>query len=666
MVTSVENTAAQAPLIRVEQLGVEFGSHAVLRGIDLAIGRGETLAIIGESGCGKTVLLKTLIGLVQPTRGTVFFDEQDLAHLNERTLTRQRIRFGFVFQQAALFDSMTIAQNVAFPLRQHTRKTAAEIDEIVAARLGEVGLPPTVRFKKPGELSGGMRKRVGLARALALEPEVVLYDEPTTGLDPIMSDVINELILGTPTAPRDERAGDARHELGAEGRRPGRDAVSPGAAEGRRGAGHLRRPARRYGKNPRPPSDAVHPRRGGRAVNGNPAERHLRNAEAMNERIMQFRVGVMILAAILIAAILVLLFKGSSLMQGTYPIYIKFSEAPGVSRDTPVRMDGIRIGRVQEVQFANRERGVIVTAEIDRNRTLYSDDQCRATYSLLMGDAALEFVRVADVAGNPVPIEPGTTLQGQSPPNLTGSLAGMQRQAAETLETLNTAGHDIDRLANRVDHLVETNEKRIGDMIGEAHETIQLLQQALRASNDILGDPQLRAQIKQTIAEMPVVLKDTQATIQQIGSTFSSLDKNMQNLEDLTRALGEHGPGVVAQFDASMKKLDQLSDNLLQFSRLLNSSQGSLGALLRDKDLYQHVDHLAKNLDDLSRDLKPIVHNVWIFTDKIARHPGDLGVRGALKKDSGLKDNDSGDETQPVTTNRWPLTGGGQWNIGGQ
>ena len=188
---------ASEPLIRVEQLGVEFGSHAVLRGIDLAIGRGETLAIIGESGCGKTVLLKTLIGLVQPTRGTVFFDEQDLAHLTERTLTRQRIRFGFVFQQAALFDSMTIAQNVAFPLRQHTRKTAAEIDEIVAARLGEVGLPPTVRFKKPGELSGGMRKRVGLARALALEPEVVLYDEPTTGLDPIMSDVINELILGT-------------------------------------------------------------------------------------------------------------------------------------------------------------------------------------------------------------------------------------------------------------------------------------------------------------------------------------------------------------------------------------------------------------------------------------------------------------------------------------
>ncbi len=197
MTQTTEPTGTREPLIRVEQLSVEFGRHEVLREIDLAISRGETLAIIGESGCGKTVLLKTIIGLLRPTRGTVVFDGHDLAQLGERALTRERIRFGFVFQQAALFDSMTIAQNVSFPLRQHTRKSAAEMEEIVMARLTEVGLPENVQFKKPAELSGGMRKRVGLARALALEPEVVLYDEPTTGLDPIMSDVINELILGT-------------------------------------------------------------------------------------------------------------------------------------------------------------------------------------------------------------------------------------------------------------------------------------------------------------------------------------------------------------------------------------------------------------------------------------------------------------------------------------
>ena len=197
MVKQDFDTGSQGPLIRIEQLGVEFGQHEVLQDINLVIARGETLVIIGESGCGKTVLLKTLIGLLQPTRGSVLFDGQDLARLGERALTRERIRFGFLFQQAALFDSMTIEQNVAFPLRQHTRKRAAEIEEIVLARLTKVGLPEGVRFKKPAELSGGMRKRVGLARALALEPEVVLYDEPTTGLDPIMSDVINELILGT-------------------------------------------------------------------------------------------------------------------------------------------------------------------------------------------------------------------------------------------------------------------------------------------------------------------------------------------------------------------------------------------------------------------------------------------------------------------------------------
>ncbi len=197
MVKAIEQTGSQDPLIRIENLSVEFGRQEVLHEIDLAVAPGQTLAIIGESGCGKTVLLKSIIGLLHPTRGSVMFDGQDLARLGEQALARQRIRFGFVFQQAALFDSMTIAQNVAFPLRQHTRKSAAEIEEIVVARLSEVGLPEGVRFKKPAELSGGMRKRVGLARALAMEPEVVLYDEPTTGLDPIMSDVINELILGT-------------------------------------------------------------------------------------------------------------------------------------------------------------------------------------------------------------------------------------------------------------------------------------------------------------------------------------------------------------------------------------------------------------------------------------------------------------------------------------
>ena len=194
---STEKPDPQRPLVQLERIRVDFGRQHVLRDIDLRIPRGQTLAVIGESGCGKTVLLKTIIGLLRPTRGVVHFDGRNLAELGERELTRQRIRFGFLFQQAALFDSMTIAQNVSFPLRQHSGKTPEEIRRVTLARLAEVGLPENILNKKPAELSGGMRKRVGLARALALEPEIILYDEPTTGLDPIMADVINELILST-------------------------------------------------------------------------------------------------------------------------------------------------------------------------------------------------------------------------------------------------------------------------------------------------------------------------------------------------------------------------------------------------------------------------------------------------------------------------------------
>ena len=181
-------------MIEVRDLKKEFGGHAVLDGVNFRIETGESVAIIGRSGGGKSVLLKHLIGLLQPDSGDVLVDGESIVAMNERQLLRVRRKFGMVFQGAALFDSMTVAENVAFAFRRHKNVTVGDIAKRVAAALEMVDLPGTENMK-PAELSGGMRKRVGLARAIIYEPQIILYDEPTTGLDPIVSDSIDKLII---------------------------------------------------------------------------------------------------------------------------------------------------------------------------------------------------------------------------------------------------------------------------------------------------------------------------------------------------------------------------------------------------------------------------------------------------------------------------------------
>jgi len=180
-------------VIQLEDLRKSFGTQMVLDGIDLQISKGETVAILGRSGTGKSVLLKLMIGLIPPDSGSVRMEGQEIGHISRKELNDLRKRIGFLFQQGALYDSLTVEENVAFPLRRHTKRSDEEIGKRVNELLSDVGMADSAK-KMPAEISGGMQKRVGLARALALEPEILLLDEPTSALDPITAGEIVDLI----------------------------------------------------------------------------------------------------------------------------------------------------------------------------------------------------------------------------------------------------------------------------------------------------------------------------------------------------------------------------------------------------------------------------------------------------------------------------------------
>jgi phospholipid/cholesterol/gamma-HCH transport system substrate-binding protein len=355
----------------------------------------------------------------------------------------------------------------------------------------------------------------------------------------------------------------------------------------------------------------------------------------MNDRVLQFRVGVVVLATAIIAGILIVLFGDlPSLVQSTYPLRMSFSDARGVAGGTPVRKNGILIGRVSTITLDERG-GVSVVADIDSHVPIYRDEQPRITTSLL-GDAEIQLI-----AGRVVPprqrVEKDEVLAGAVSRDPLDAFSTLEPKLVTALDSLTQASEVVTRLAGNLDRIMLGEDDSVEKMIRKTEATLDAFAQAMGNINDVMGDPQVRDNLKRTLAEMPSVLNDLRTSVQGIGATIDTADRNLRNLEGLTQPLGERGAGMVASIDRTLGRLDEVLQEAVFFTKALNESDGTLGRLVRDPKVYDDLAQAASNVNRLTRELRPIVDDVRVFTDKIARHPEQLGVRGALDRGAGLK-----------------------------
>jgi phospholipid/cholesterol/gamma-HCH transport system substrate-binding protein len=402
----------------------------------------------------------------------------------------------------------------------------------------------------------------------------------------------------------------------------------------------------------------------------------------MNERVMQFRVGVVVLATAIITAILVLLIDGfPTFGEGRYTVYVFFKQAPGVTAGTPVRKSGILIGRVAKVEFAediglDPSLGVRVTCEIDNNRKIYSNEVPRIEKSILGGDYAIEFTRPAGLpsaegtaasppgaagppgpAGQPGPknpaeleaqlgpqVKPGEAIQGQIPgdplqviANLEGDLSVAINSIARTSDSVAKTSQNIGDLAQRVNKLIADNGQQFSNVINKAQTALDQIQSTATNLNAIVGDPMMRENIQKVAKDLPRVTLEMTEALATMRQTLQSADRNLTNIEGLTKPLGERGGQLVANIDRATATLDTVFRDLSAVTRAINSSEGTVGRLLNDPQLYQELSAATKNINELTRELKPIIRDARVFSDSLARHPEKLGVRGALFPSSGLK-----------------------------
>lgn len=406
----------------------------------------------------------------------------------------------------------------------------------------------------------------------------------------------------------------------------------------------------------------------------------------MDERLMQLRIGLMVLVIFVLVVILLTLFGGQRPLLDRFQhkdlYYIQFPGAPGVTVDTPVENSGIRIGRVANVRFAYHispddlppgmdklrdDVRVVVTIEIDKNQRIFSDEVCVIKRNLL-GDAVLEFVRSTgnndsedggkssvQSRGNPQAkprkvVEPRAWLQGKVQTDPLQVVANLEENLFKALTSVDKTSDEIRDFVAKINNFMGTEEEmgprkeRLDDILDASFETMQSMGVLANNLNDVIGDEGLKQKLKDTVTELPLVMQDARTTLGQVSRTFDTMDltirqvnDNMQKIDRFTTRLGEEGPEMISKLNSAAGNLDLLLGDMRGFTQNLQAGDGTVGRLIRDPELYDNLNQAVLNIEDLTRRLEPVVENTRVFSDKIARHPELLGVRGALQKSSGTK-----------------------------
>lgn len=356
----------------------------------------------------------------------------------------------------------------------------------------------------------------------------------------------------------------------------------------------------------------------------------------MSESQLQFRVGMFVIIALMSAIGLVLRFGEMRWMWDEYyTVAVHFEEAPGVHPQTGVRKNGVPIGHVRELFFDDKSGGVTLLLNVQKRHILRKDSRARLSISIL-GDATVEF----SPGQSKELLRPGSKIAGESALNPFEMIARMQARVDQTLESFAATSQEWQKVAKNVNGVMDTHRGHISDVVEEAAESMHQLTQTLTAANRIVGDPATQQNLRDTIAALPEMVIETQATIKGIRNAIGKADQALGNIAKVTAPLAERSESISAGLDKSLTNLELMLSDLSRFSRLLNDEDGTIRLMATDPELYRNMNRSASSLSTLLGTLQPVMQDMRVLADKLARHPELLGVRGAIQGSNGLKTTD--------------------------